>query len=52
MDNQQLNILEIWKPVKNFEQRYAVSNTGLAKHFKVSGTQISRIRHGHQRIIV
>ncbi len=37
MDNQQLNILEIWKPVKNF---------------KVSGTQISRIRHGHQRIIV
>ena len=37
MDNQQLNILEIWKPVKNF---------------KVPGTQISRIRHGHQRIIV
>ena len=37
MDNQQLNMLEIWKPVKNF---------------KVPGTQISKIRHGLQRIIV
>ena len=50
MDNQQLNILEIWKPVKNFEQRYTVSNTGKVKSLKNSIILKERDLRGYKRV--
>ena len=52
MDNQQLNILneEIWKPVKNFERLYTVSNTGKVKNIKNNKILKERDLRGYKRV--
>ena len=50
MDNQQLNMLEIWKPVKNFENRYEVSNTGKVKSLKNDIILKERDLRGYKRV--
>ena len=42
---------EIWKPIKGYEEKYLISNTGRIRNKKTSRTTEGRLgNHGYKRV--